>query len=316
MEGNFNTDIIIRGNLIERLEKELPLLREKGFILTGSGVTDAYQPVEKEEKLMTRAAECLINKNFPVVVITKSVLPLRDLEKWNTLNKKAGFILIQTLCTLNDGERLIFEPGAPPVEERLRQLETFKSAGIPTAVTAMPLLPLLWDSQQHLEALFTMLKPRVDYILPGSLTLRPGIQKETFMTTLAGRYPELLKEYTRIYGENRQSGAPLLSYQKEVYSRVFQVLTDLGIPYQMPHRLFRDRISLVDEIHILLRHLEELYRPRGIDTRPVREAEKKIYSLDYPIKEGIQSKTLPPSGVAGPKTHKSCRNQRFGSNLR
>ncbi|MBI9101894.1 MAG: hypothetical protein JEY99_05725 [Spirochaetales bacterium] len=294
IDGDFASDIVIRDNLLSCLEPELNRLREKGYILAGSGVTDAYQPVEAEEKLMSGAAELLIKKKFPVIITTKSVLINRDIEKWKILNEKSGFILLHTLCTLVDSERLIFEPGAPKIEERLKMLADFKNSGIPVGVMAMPLLPFIWDSNEKLEALFTAMKNLVDYILPGTLTLRPGIQKETFQGVLRDSFPGLLPEYERIYGENRPSGVPLYSYQKDVYGRIFNFMTELGIPHQMPHRLFRQKISLPDEIHILLKHLEELYRPRGIDTRPVKEAEKRYASWLRPVRmEFNRKRSLP-----------------------
>lgn len=312
VEGDFGSDIVIRGNLNERLEKELPLLREKGYILAGSGVTDAYQPIEAKEGLMTRALELIHQKGFPAIVLTKSVLPGRDLELIKKINTKAGFILLVTLCTLCEEERKIFEPGASSVGERLALLEKARAAGIPTGICAMPLLPLLWDTEERLAELFTALKSRTDYILPASLTLRPGIQKETYMEALTAFRPDLTEQYQRLYSENRPSGAPLTSYTKELYSRIYRRLQEEEIPHQMPHRIYREKISLVDEIHILLKHLEQLYSPRGIDTRPVREAEKRYTAWLAPLrKEFNRKRSLPPDWL-GHRLQELAVSRRLG----
>ena len=108
VEGNFSSSIVIRENLPEVLKKDLERLREKGFILAGSGVTDAYQPIEKKEKLMARAAELLAEKGFPAVLVTKSVLPMRDMEIWRKVNDKSRFILLLTICSVNEEERSNF----------------------------------------------------------------------------------------------------------------------------------------------------------------------------------------------------------------
>ena len=189
----------------------------------------------------------------------------------------------------------IFEPGAPPLEKRLEEAEAFCKAGITVGITAMPLLPILWDNPKALENLFSRLKSTAAYILPGTLTLRPGEQKEKFMSVLGNKYPELVPEYSRIYRENRNSGNPLFSYTKEIYGRIFDLLTEMEIPFQMPHGIYREKTSLVDEIHILLRHLGELYSPRGIDTAPVREAEKNYSDWLLPLrKEFNRKRSLPP----------------------
>ncbi len=50
VEGDFAGDIVVRPNVPDKLSIEIPKLREKGFITVGSGITDAYQPVEAERE--------------------------------------------------------------------------------------------------------------------------------------------------------------------------------------------------------------------------------------------------------------------------
>ncbi len=47
VEGDFQRDIVARENIAELLRAELPRLRERAPIAVGSGISDAYQPVEE-----------------------------------------------------------------------------------------------------------------------------------------------------------------------------------------------------------------------------------------------------------------------------
>ncbi len=88
VEGDYEKDIVVRKNLIEILAKELPKMREPGIISIGSGISDVYQPIEKEEKLVQKSAELLLQYDFGVTVLTKSSLVERDLDLWSELNRK------------------------------------------------------------------------------------------------------------------------------------------------------------------------------------------------------------------------------------
>ena len=41
VEGDFERDIVVRENLPDLLAREIPRLREKGFVSMGSGISDA-----------------------------------------------------------------------------------------------------------------------------------------------------------------------------------------------------------------------------------------------------------------------------------
>ena len=275
VEGEFDRDIIVRPNLPECLEQELPKLREKGIISIGSGVSDAYQPVEQERGLMRRCAEVLARYPFPVTVLTKSSLIMRDLDVWKKVNEKAGFMLAVSLTFVDDTLRKIFEPRASPAVERWEMLRVFKETGCSIAVLAMPFLPFISDSTDYLTAFYESaaeLEPL--FIMPGGLTLRPGRQKDTYLEVLRSRFSHLVGPTEDIYREDRPSGAAAYEYQKELFSRVSTINRTYKLPYLVPHRYYRDKVHLYDEINILLNHMAELYREQGADVLPLKKATK------------------------------------------
>lgn len=273
VEGEFDRDIIIRSNLPDVLAEELPRLREKGVISIGSGVSDAYQPVEAEEKIMRRCAGVLSNFSHPAAVLTKSSLIARDLDVWSAVQAKGGFLLLVSLVFADDENRSIFEPRASSVEERIDILKAFKQAGCRTALLAMPIIPLIADSERDIHSLYERAAGTgVDFIMPGSLTLRPGRQKETFMRLISDRFPEQLEPFRDLYSEDRLSGVPRLSYRKELQRRFSKVQREFGLPCLLPHSLFREKVHVYDEVNILLHHMLELYSDRGIAVHPLRNA--------------------------------------------
>ncbi len=267
VEGNFECDVVVRRNLPELLKEELAKLREPIIVSIGSGVSDPYQPAERDEMLMAKSAAILESMSIPATVLTKSSLPLRDIDVWSSLNRKKQFFLAVSLTMLDDSIRRAFEPHSSPVSERLAMLREFKARGCRVGVLAMPLLPHITDTNENIHALWKELAGiGVDFVMPGGLTLRPGIQKETFMATLQQHYGDLVPAYRHIYREDRQSGSPAADYYRGVLRRLSTLSEEYGIPAEVPHCTYRNLLPLYDEIYLLLSHMVSLYRSRGINT--------------------------------------------------
>src|SRR3546814_5926984 len=84
------TRLIAKTNLAERLEQELskPCYVPQPIAL---GVnTDAYQPLEREQRLTRQALEILLRFKHPVHIITKGSLVLRDLDLLVPLAEQIG----------------------------------------------------------------------------------------------------------------------------------------------------------------------------------------------------------------------------------
>lgn len=289
VQGDFEKDIIIRENMPEVLMSELAKLRERGTIAISSGVSDPYQPVEKTELVMRRCAEVISDFDFPVHLLTKSALALRDIDIWSKINQKSQVTLMVSLVFLDDRLRKQFEPQASSVEERIEMLTAFKEAGIDIALCAMPLLPHICDSEDQLDKLFSMAKEiGISHVLTGDLTLRPGSQKNLFMSSLADLAPSLVPDYTRLYRKELSSGAVDKSYHQSFTKLTNKLLARYELPQSMPHHVYKANFTLYDEIHILLHHMRELYDLRQINTNALSKAikgydnwltaEKKIFN--------------------------------------
>lgn len=288
VEGVFDHDIVIRKNIPELLDVELQKIREPGFLCIGSGVSDPYQPVEEREGIMRRCAEILLKYDVSVVVMTKSSLVLRDLDIWAELNRKKRFLLMVSLTFSDDQTRNIFEPNASPIHKRIDVLHKFKDAGCFTGMLAMPLLPFISETEDNMMKIAEVAKTaRVDFCMPGGLTLRPGVQKETFLECIKKAFPHLLCEYEKIYAENRQSGGASMQWRKSINPLYQKMTKAAGVSIEIPHYVFKGFVPLYEEVFLVLSQMKIAYQNKCIDTRRLQKATKLYVDWVIGEKKGI-----------------------------
>ncbi|VAX26704.1 Radical SAM domain protein [hydrothermal vent metagenome] len=143
----------VKINAPELLDKEIK--RKKAARVWISGVCDPYQPVEGKYKLTRRCLDILVENDWPVTIQTRSPLVLRDLD---LLKRSQKLEVGLTVTTADEEIRKIFEPKAPPVEERIKALAVLHSEGVKTFAMIAPIL-------LGAEGLVERLKGKVDYVL-------------------------------------------------------------------------------------------------------------------------------------------------------
>jgi len=271
VDGDFERDIAVRRNVAERIEEDVAggaATREYGAVCLGSGVTDVYQPLERELGLTRRALEALVPAGLPVVVLTKSDLVLRDFD---VLSRFPKALVIVTVTTTDDETASMLEPGASPPSARLAVVREARARGFRSGVMAMPLCPGIPDGSVG-ALLDACIEAGAEFVYPGGLTLRPGRQKEFYLAAIERRGPALRADYDALYAEDRPSGMPLSSRSSELARRLDRLVRARGLPAMIPHGVYRELLSPPDALHVLFRHMQSLYAARGIDVRPLREA--------------------------------------------
>jgi DNA repair photolyase len=277
VEGDFGTQMTVRTNAPEKLAKELTLLKEPGMISLSSGVSDAYQPIEGKYRLTGKCAEVLARYRFGVFVLTKSHLVEKDLPHWQKVHENSVFTLAMSITTTDSKLGRALEPGASSVLRRLESLSKFKEKGLKTGVMAMPFVPGLSDSESGLRDLYGKLRDiKVDFVIPGLMTLRPGRQKQYFIEKMQNIHPEILPMIERLYRENRQSGIPDMRYCKKKMIRANALLREYGLTSLIPHHIYKRCYAKYDQMALLLMHMKDLYEARGINVTPLNTA-KKLY---------------------------------------
>lgn len=159
-----------KANIVELLRKELSRKKSRGSVMLSS-VCDPYQPVERRWHLTRGCLEVLREFEWEVEILTRSPLVARDLDLLTTMPQvSVGF----SIGTENEEVRSVLEPGAQPIQSRVKALGELHRAGVTTWVFIAPMLPM--DPRR----LFEMVSPHVDYVLMDTLNYR-GQVREVFI---------------------------------------------------------------------------------------------------------------------------------------
>ncbi|MFZ5997502.1 MAG: SPL family radical SAM protein [Nitrospirota bacterium] len=149
----WGTFVDVKVNAPEVLKKQLGRAR-KGTVMVSS-VTDAYQPVEATYRLTRQCLGVLLEHQFPVSILTKSPLVVRDAD---LLAQFEDVDVGLTITTDDERMRKIFEPYASPITERVKALRELHEKGIRTYVFIGPLLPMDPD------VLVDLIRPSAEYV--------------------------------------------------------------------------------------------------------------------------------------------------------
>jgi len=135
----------VRQNIAECLDRELRRIESKMAMWDSketiwmSIVTDPYQPLEKKYRITRKCLEVLLKYRFPVAILTRSPLVLRDIDLLKQFDRcEVGL----SITTDDDKIRKIFEPGSPAIRSRISTLERLHNAGIRTFAFIGPMLPM------------------------------------------------------------------------------------------------------------------------------------------------------------------------------
>jgi DNA repair photolyase len=223
------SQIRYKSNAIKLLEKELHGKRIKGTIGFGS-MNDPYMPVEEKMELTKSALELLQKYRFPVHLMTKSTLVLRDID----LLKKIGHIYSAvsiTITTADDDLARIIEPNAPAPSKRFEALRILSENGIYCGISLMPILPFINDKVQDIKALINFAaESKVKYIIPFmGVTLREG-SREYFYKQLDKSFPGMKDKYIKAFGSQYVCNSP---NSNELYKTLYGLLEKFNIPKQM-----------------------------------------------------------------------------------
>jgi DNA repair photolyase len=139
-----------------------------------SSASDPYQPVEARYGLTRRCLEELHESEFPVVILTRSPLVLRDLQ----LLRKMEWVRVG--CSISTASGRFYEPGVPPLERRLETLRALADAGIETWVSLAPVVPGIVTVE--VEGLLSRLRAAgVGAVTPGLLRFQGyDVSREMF----------------------------------------------------------------------------------------------------------------------------------------
>lgn len=148
---DFETQLIARPNAAAQLRKELSNPRYKPATIAIGTNTDAYQPIEKDRRIMRAVLEVLRDFNHPVAIVTKGTLITRDIDVLGDMAAKGLVRVGISITTLDPKTSRAMEPRVPLPAARLRVIRQLSDAGVPVRVMVSPVVPALTDHE--LEAI-------------------------------------------------------------------------------------------------------------------------------------------------------------------
>lgn len=228
---DFDHDVLVKANAIDVLRRELAGKRVFGTIGTGS-MNDPYMPLEADVRLTRRALELIAGFGFPVHVITKSDLVVRDLDLLQEISRKTYAAVTFTITTANDCLSKRLEPGAPVSSRRLAALRELGQHGILTGVTLMPVLPFIEDTQENIRLIVSLAHAAgAKYILPAfGMTLRDR-QRQYYYAKLDLLFTGLRPRYEQAFGERYSAPARNARRLGQIYA---DSCANFGITTRMP----------------------------------------------------------------------------------
>ena len=144
---DFETKILVKEQAPELLWRELMLPSWKPQTLAISGVTDAFQPIERRLKLTRRCLEVLAEFRNPVVIITKNELVTRDIDLLSDLARHDAALVFISVTSLQSELARTLEPRASQPQRRLAAIEALAKSSIPVGVLVAPIIPGLTDHE-------------------------------------------------------------------------------------------------------------------------------------------------------------------------
>jgi DNA repair photolyase len=144
---DFETRLTAKVNAAEKLREEIARPAYRCEPLTIGVNTDAYQPIERTQRITRSILELAHATHHPVSLITKSALIERDIDLLAPMAKERLVSATISITTLDAGISRHMEPRTSAPARRLLAVERLAAAGIPVNVNVAPVIPFLTDAE-------------------------------------------------------------------------------------------------------------------------------------------------------------------------
>lgn len=199
MTEDFENEIIVKTNIVEVLRRELKRKKDAPPRVSLGTSTDPYQRAEGRYSLMPGIIQALGDARIPFSILTKGTLIRRDLALLASVNETTRVEPGLSISLVDDQLQRSLEPGTPSTAARLQTVSDIRSAGLDCTVFVAPILPILGDRPEQLEAMVRSIADAgATSVLYTSLFLPPKVKPGFFQWL--GRYaPDLVPEYRTLY---------------------------------------------------------------------------------------------------------------------
>lgn len=144
---DFETKILVKLRAAELLREWLARPKWHVEPIAFSGVTDCYQPAERQFRLTRACLEVALEARQPVTIITKNALVKRDIDILAEMAQRNLVRVAFSVTSLRQELTRIMEPRTSSPSARLSAIRELTSAGVPAFTTIGPVIPGLNDTE-------------------------------------------------------------------------------------------------------------------------------------------------------------------------
>ena len=195
---------------IKQCEKQINLKKIKGKSVFLSSVTDCYNSFEEKYRVTRKILKQLVESDCELSISTKSKLILRDID---LLKKFKNLKVSMSVNTLDENFKNDMDH-ASSIKDRLETLKELHHNNIYTVLFMSPIFPKITDYKEIIECTNTY----IDEYWFENLNLR-GSYKQTILSYIKDKYPQLLKLYNSIYIDGEKEYWRKLSIEIEDYCK-------------------------------------------------------------------------------------------------
>ncbi|MEQ8856358.1 PA0069 family radical SAM protein [Gimesia sp.] len=144
---DFETKIMVKRDAPKLFRDFLSRSDWRPELIAFSGITDCYQPAEREFQLTRQCLEVASEANQPVGIVTKNALVVRDLDILQSMAQRSLVNVSLSITTLDPELAREMEPRTSIPAARLRAIRELSAAGVPTKVMVSPIIAGLNDHE-------------------------------------------------------------------------------------------------------------------------------------------------------------------------
>lgn len=196
--GNFDC-IRAKKDALRIVRDDLRRKVNKGVILTG-GMSDPYNPEEKEHKLTRNALELINAYEFGICIITKSDLVTRDTTILLDIAEKAPASVNFSITCSDDETCKKIEPYVSTTTERFKAIEHLAKNGLITGVLMDPMIPYITDTEENVREMVKKAKGYgAKYMYISTLVTMADVQRDYFHEKAEEHFPGISEKYKQRY---------------------------------------------------------------------------------------------------------------------
>lgn len=215
--NDFDT-VKVKKDALRIIRDDLQRKVIKGIVTTG-GMSDPYNPLEKELQLTRHALELLNAFDFGACILTKSDLVLRDIDVLSDISAHLPVNVSFTITCADDTLSKKIEPNVSPSSCRFKAIEKLAENNITAGLLLDPVIPFITDNEDNIRNVVKKASHfGAKYIYASMAVTMEGIQRDYFFTQAEQLFPEVPDKYKKRFGNSYRCRVPKSKKMWEVFA--------------------------------------------------------------------------------------------------